>query len=611
MLVKVYRTGPTRQRLQKGYVVVGEKASEIVRHVAQVWSSRAQALGVQSISATVDPQQPRAVWLDTGAVWLHTPAARSAVFSQLARAVCALSKVVADCGGHLLPNGVRPVATQRWEDVSCGDNHMLETVDDVEREVCCNLFRAHSPELIALCGRAGVSPLGLERLASRRLSISSRHYGARYLASVSSKHLGRVARELKREEGISRIDLLDVNPLGRFLGDVIGAHIRCLDGQILLATSKAHAIICQALLLRARRLVRNGRRVGAAPQPLIEHNRARAITHGLLARFEVDKPNVSTHRTRETKNLFVPALDATFSLAFDLRKELQVLEVEFNEIAPIVLGLGLRQMGLPALRNENDLLRSVFSRRGFTWSDLQKTFEAWRASEASDKSDPLSEHNQAQFSEAAAYVRSWWEVVLQEDYCETGIPTPRSDRKDARSAHSGKRLETRPNPAQRAPPNGPLLQVAAENLLADLEAAGENLSHDIRIGLLQRFAGIGGYDVGAALAFLEREKARTARSLLRPLRSLQHGFNLENPDWTTPPIARALRDARQVGLAMIYCEVDQRALDDLAAAFEHLRLSAPPNIELYMLQCTRYQVGGNKRGRLDALVTLKTATGAG
>jgi hypothetical protein len=180
---------------------------------------------------------------------------------------------------------------------------------------------------------------------------------------------------------------------------------------------------------------------------------------------------------------------------------------------------------------------------------------------------------------------------------------PRSNQTDARSTDPGKRLETRPYPARRAPPNGQLLQVAAESLLADLEAAGEDLSNEIRIGLLQRFAGTGGHDVGVALAFLEREKARTARNLLRPPRSFQHAFNHQNSGWTTPPIERALRDARQEGLALIYCEVDQGELDGLAAAFELLRLSAPSSIEFYLLQRDRYQVGGNNRGRLEALIS--------
>jgi hypothetical protein len=229
------------------------------------------------------------------------------------------------------------------------------------------------------------------------------------------------------------------------------------------------------LLLRARRLVRNGRRVGAARQALIEHNRARAITHGLLARFEEDKPSASIHDAREAKDRMVPALDATFSIAFDFRKELQVLEVEFNEIAPIVLGLGLRQMGLLALRNENDLLRSVFCRRGFTWRDLRKVFEDWRASEASSGgSDPLSEHNQTQFPEATARVRSWWEVVLREEYGEPGMPASRSDQADARSTDPGKRLETLPYPARRAPrlmPQDPV------NLLLDLRNYGRRLEN--------------------------------------------------------------------------------------------------------------------------------------
>ena len=69
MLVQVYRYGPSRQRIVKGYVIDG--ASKPV-------SSQLRALKChQSIQLRFDVRAPNAVWLDTGMVWLHTAAARA------------------------------------------------------------------------------------------------------------------------------------------------------------------------------------------------------------------------------------------------------------------------------------------------------------------------------------------------------------------------------------------------------------------------------------------------------------------------------------------------------------------------------------------------------
>src|SRR5678815_4312287 len=114
---------------------------------------------------------------------------RSTLFTQLAEATRTLAAAVGRAGGRLQPNGVRTSASEPWTGYLCSDRHFVETIDDSEKEVYCNLLRVHLPVLIALTARAGVSVRGVEPLASRYLADSSHHLAARYLASVSPQHL--------------------------------------------------------------------------------------------------------------------------------------------------------------------------------------------------------------------------------------------------------------------------------------------------------------------------------------------------------------------------------------------------------------------------------------
>jgi hypothetical protein len=108
MLVKVYRHGPTRQRLLKGYIAAS-KSSGIGENILHDWPRDAR------ISLHLDPKQPACIWLDTGAVWLHTASARAEVFEDLANAATDLAARVGARGGRLLPNAVRTDASEDWK----------------------------------------------------------------------------------------------------------------------------------------------------------------------------------------------------------------------------------------------------------------------------------------------------------------------------------------------------------------------------------------------------------------------------------------------------------------------------------------------------------------
>jgi hypothetical protein len=244
VLTHVYRYGPSRQRILKGFVVSGEQPLAIASRVVKQWPA------ASTFNLVTDSRFPNSIWIDTGFVWLHTTQARSTLFRGLAEASRTLAESVSKAGGKLLPNAVRTSASEPWTKYLCSDRHFIETIDDSEKEVYCNFLRQQLPVLIALTARAGVSAQGVEPVASRHLADSSHHLAARYLASVSPQHLARVVQCLRRDQGVGRIELLDVCPVAN--DDESGVEIRFTDGQMLLTSVRAQALLYQALLINAR-----------------------------------------------------------------------------------------------------------------------------------------------------------------------------------------------------------------------------------------------------------------------------------------------------------------------------------------------------------------------
>jgi hypothetical protein len=604
MLVKVYRHGPTRQRLLKGYIVAAEKSEPVLQEIRQRWPHGS------SVSLVLSPKQPSCVWLDTGVVWLHTPRARAEVFGQLAEAVSNLGSQVAARGGHLLPNAVRTSETERWHDSVCGDEHVLETIDNVEREICCNFIRGHTPTLIALTGRSGLTEHAIERLASCHLSTSVRHYAARYLASVSPLHLGRVAQELRREEGVSRIDLLDVSPEGKLADSAVGVQLRCIDGQTLLSTARAHAILCQAMMIRSRRMARAGRRVGAIRQNLIERNRAHAIAEGLSARFERDVYRKAGGDNRGHDNsppTFSSASDFVMDMLMDFQEEFGILEVEYDEVAPLVLGLSLRRMGYAGIRNENDLLRVLRSGSTRRASGVIQLVEALVRDQRGGDLSPISQLNEKSFSEPAKEVRSWWDFLLHSEPIKirrtrvTAANEHASDSSGARQSKGHDQERKRSSPGVSSETTS--FQKAAEQLFKDVQNLEKEPSIEGRLTCIERFQRDGSAnDLGKALASLGRERARIVRDRLRPPRESQYRILLGNVQWGSQFVERAVADARKSGLAMIYCEVDEREMEDVLRAFVALEEQRPPDLNLYRLQLAKYSVGEKNWARLDTLI---------
>jgi hypothetical protein len=236
-----------------------------------------------------------------------------------------------------------------------GDTHVIEVLSPVEQEVLCNLLRSHVPTLIAMAGR-GITSIGVrrDRVGSRWLTASRSHLAARYLASTAPAHLDRVKAELRRRDGVARLDRMDIAP-GQTADGTLVVTVRCIDAAASLATARAHAVVLAALALRARRLVREGRRTGNTPQKRLEENRARAIADGLRARFVVENQAGRNRPGQEKTVRQVGARDAVRGLLLDLCIEFANLDTTVEELAPVILPVELPRVGLRRVASEGEL----------------------------------------------------------------------------------------------------------------------------------------------------------------------------------------------------------------------------------------------------------------
>lgn len=336
MLTSLTRVGGIRLAIGKAVAVPGD---------VRIPAARADGAPV---SIKVEATDGRIARLEVGLVWAGSLASRQDLFGALASAVRELQSLNAPA--HVVPVGVElgdgrpPLA---------GDSFAVECVSVVEQEVLCNLLRVHAPTLIAASGRGVVGTRRpRDTVGSRWLLESREHLATRYLASTSPVHLQRVISELRRRDGVERLDRMDISPVT--IEDTPAVSIRCIDSQSSLAGTRAFAIVIAALTLRARRLVRDGRRQGNAPQRLLDDNRARAIGDGLRATFRLEDSRGDRHDRVSSGGRAAtvdrPARLALRDLLDEIAPELASLEVIAPELAPLILPLELGRID-PRWRN--------------------------------------------------------------------------------------------------------------------------------------------------------------------------------------------------------------------------------------------------------------------
>ena len=407
MLSRLYRYGPTRQLVGKGYVVASQRAGRRPEDiVTSLFAS--SPLGPPATPPLIralrrEKATPTALYLESGLVWMHTRRQRDSHFHTLQELTRILVDEVKRRGGTLLPNAVRIDSRQPITSVLCGDMHIVEAADPIEQATYCNLLRFHLPELIALTCRASASPDSVESLGSRRLSHSRRHFPARHFESVNKKYLDLLRSPWRRDAGVVSLDLLDINPCMRSGTGHVG--LRVIDGQIQWASVRAHAMLVQALLIRARRMSREGRSVPCVPQEVLERNRARVIAAGLSAKIE------------STEGWSRSVRGAVIELLEDLSEEFQALEAEYDELAPLLIGPALRQMGRSAVQNESELLRTI--RRQCEPGEFIQRIERLILRATPADADELLVVNEQLSPVPASLIRHRWKVLLGEG--EAGV----------------------------------------------------------------------------------------------------------------------------------------------------------------------------------------------
>src|SRR2546430_9735326 len=108
MLVSLFRSGPLRHHIAKGYIVAAEDVDRLLTDLAARPPALPAPNGVR-LGVRIRPEQG-AVWLATGPQWMLDPARRRALVAGLAEGTAALAGAVATRGGPLLPGGRAPAA---------------------------------------------------------------------------------------------------------------------------------------------------------------------------------------------------------------------------------------------------------------------------------------------------------------------------------------------------------------------------------------------------------------------------------------------------------------------------------------------------------------------
>lgn len=598
VLVALYRSGPLRQRLAKGYSVYvpeagpGRGAAELVTALlADPPPLPGAAAGAPGCALRGDPRTPAALWVDTGRVFLHGPGARTYAAGALAAAVAHVAGVVRQWGGMLIPSG-----WQRQPEAAaglCADLHSVEVLGPVQRELLANLVREHTAALVALTGRqlygsAGVSPGGSARL-SRRLD----QVGTRYLDSCSPEHLERVRVQLRRQERLGRLEAMDVNPLGeREAGADGDVTLRLLDAQVTVTSAMAHALLVQALSMAARDMERTGRRARVVPQQVVEQNRSRAVAHGLAAELRVGQgPAKNAKNTKHDNSArdggaprTVPAVRAALGLLQELMPYFRQLDASAAELGPLLTGLELADSATAAgfVRNENDLLAhwQAYDTTALAPERLAQgvALPDWLTT------DHLDAVNSTLAPGSSAAARLWLAERLDGTATESAARSAAADPKT-------------PSPARK----GGATPLSAAGLLARL--AEPDVGPPEAVDALRAYClGDGELNLTRPLRSRSREDARALRRLLRPNGARRVRCPAPIFSWDDESAPRAVRGAGEHGVALLEWDV---AAQDVARVRAGLRSLGPPpgGIRHVLLTDTTYTGHeGERRAKVEVLL---------
>jgi hypothetical protein len=562
MLASLFRTGPLRHHIAKGYIVHAKDAARLVTELL----ARPPALpAANGVTFRLSGQADRAtVWVDTGAQWLLDPDRRRALVRGLAEGTAALAAAVARQGGALVPNGWTPAAAgPGW---LCPDLHAVEVLTDVQRELCTNLFRRYAPELIALTARAGFGPGYADRAGSRRLAEAADQVTTRYVHSASGTHLERVRESLRRHDGVARLELMDINPMGSATAGVPNVEVRCLDAQILPVTVVAQALLVQAIAMRARRMERDGDRVPPSDQRQIDHNRSRAIASGLGARF--DEPTRGDRVKADPRRDPVaptPARDRVLRMAEDLMPEFLAMRVEVSELAPALVGASIAEAQGRAVCTETDLV----------WSGLPAPADRLLHDAGWLARDHLTAANERLSPGAVAVANAYWAARLTPNTPPRTVPA------------------TTREPVRTGAPVATLFDaLRAESV------TGEQVTEALR----RYLDGDGAADLTPELRRLPAEEAKVLRRTLRPAPPLRRTTGEPVDDWSRGTAAEVVELARRTGRALLDLRLPVEQRRTAATAVTQALRRPPAGVRLVLLTDTAYRDATGQRVTIEVLV---------
>jgi hypothetical protein len=447
----------------------------------------------------------------------------------------------------------------------------------------------------------------MDTAGSRRLAEAADQIATRYIASVSPRHLTRIQDRMRRDQGVARLELMDVNPLGDASLEVGHVELRFVDAQVLLSTTRAHALLVQAIAMRARRLERDGRRVPSGSQALLERNRARAIAHGLSARFEVEAEGRGEKGQSRGEKAVTQLL---IGLLEDLRDEFRALEATFDELAPVVLGLSLERADALPLRNENDLLQAW--RRAPQPRTLDLMTLSRCVSDASwAMTGWMTRQNQRAMTNATSLVRQRWKDRLAVSAVTDHPSTRRGDSRSRPSASErkfGKGAVQPPNasshetrtkrPVQKARPR------RDHSAQAFFAAVGvEMVSPQAVTQAIHTYLdNSGDPDLHRQLVRLDKDRASQIRRALRPRREATVTVPVPAVSWGPGAGARAVEAAWMNGSSLIRLDVAVTERTPAQDAVRKLLHETPQGLRTLLIADTAYGPPERRRVALEVLV---------
>jgi hypothetical protein len=307
----------------------------------------------------------------------------------------------------------------------------------------------------------------------------------------------------------------------------------------------------------------------------------------------------------------------------ELASEFHILEVEFAEIAPLVIGAGLRVIGLSGLQNESDLMREWLRQSQTQGFDLFNRLPEMVYQFSPGQDDALTALNKLRFGQATLSLQRWWELILKtavQSRSESASLKPREARSPERaterlvgrdssrddgspqeqyssgrrsgSAEEGRSQQHYGERSVRQKDQNELTQAATE-LLEALRCLGTTATKSEYSSALIAFQRTGrSSSLNRAAAVLPDPEAEELGRLLEHILINPHVSDEPARGWDATACRSACEQARREGLATLLLRASVELENKLRDKALRMTQERPPGIGAFFLQRQNYDVGG-------------------